>query len=1450
MEEVKEKMKNTEYTFKKSISREAKDMLLRILKHDPSERITLEQIFQHEFVLKHLDEFETNKDSFKYIPPEPEWDNDIDIEPQALEKDTQRRFEEDLINDPIKQQEYIRKMLAESKINTVDVEKVFFLRDEKGVLKMRLQMKDRPLPKRGNSERKNTRSNPLSIADKLHKINDQIIPKNSNNGQPKFSNNQPSALDSPTASNHNSAGGKDSPFKAQPLTTSPLKAPNPAPPLMPNTPNLPQQNIPPQEVPQASLRPPVHKMTPAVLSPAKQQTDALPPAEITPERSAKHPLDYYALEYKLTPAAPKPQGELEYALPPLLAPAGLQGPPVLQQPFPPRQGGLIDSPAAPPQFNPYARQESPQHVAKPPSLPVKPPEKDYQQQQPQQRTAEVQTIRLISAKSKDYLMTGIPQTLHSQPTLGSPSEEQLFRHPAGVQEEKSLTAARPEYFPRPHPAEPNQGGPTGQMLTSNGPQLLPSHPQPPPFTNQGFAVPTGPASGPSAFQQMTHRPFQGNYYSPPTNPQIAPFPSPPYEQSSFGSQQQQHGEPRGRPAMEVKGVGMQQAPPAPSPSPRSLYKNPSGQMSQPTLNVQQQHQMPMQSPQQASRQMAETFTFNRGSVESMENKPKGLPSFATVRDDSSLERNKPQRQVLKFIPDGYLRSPDGVYRAKNGQADTRENSIPRLPEDKRPEPSGYKPLFKQQPKKDVDDLRTSSRVGQVQPTLDAALPAMDRAHTGEFKPASTKPPSSTDRTYTGHQGLFRQRDPPPPTDPKKNLYVATYRRNPDSTMDMNTSLEKVLAQYPAIKNLTQGFAQDIASRPAPSSYTPQAPEPLLEHLRGTLKLKPESTSAISARKVGADSPTEGKEVIRDGSKINRTINDNDLYSMSKENPSSRPLTYEDQNKPPSHTVIRGTSGFQQGGFGTSTASSLSNKNLPIYPVNKPTEQKASPPEIMYPAKVMPPSTALMYPSNIKPQEVRDYKPPNNLAPAANFALGALLSKPNLPTYPLRRSSEGHDGLDKSNTVDYRDTRSRTDANSGNIVISSTQHPQYRMRREESSPPKHNRQPADDYSQDDSIYRPNYLKVHEQEDDKRYVHAITASVSDRSKSQSFGKRDLVNSFRPANPTPYPDGKLSSNERSASIAVPSTLAPAYNTSTQAHQEVSAQPMRLSNTGYSLATNQSPAATMVLGSAFKPTYVTASGEPPMRIVEVASTLPKLSNVDGQLLILNSSNTSSQADKPMNSDGNPIAITTSKSIASYTDLKSHPMMTSSPQFSTPLHPPKSEAPNTYAGSATFINKPSNTFKSEPIHNLPETGTSMGQTGQQNPASQGVHTYTGSSGTRTVGFPAPATSYGFTTSNTGGSNPPPGWVQGNPVQPPPTNQKPISSISDAKPSPLMGGLTKYATHTRQAPAPTIITSIASKTSVPEQQSSAPQMLSPITIKSNKEASGSYSQLESQAKPN
>jgi hypothetical protein len=337
IEEVQEKMKITEYVFKKTLSKEAKDLLLKILKHDPKQRITLEQIFQHPFVLKHLDEFENNKDAYKYIPPEPEWDEDLDLLPPPASSNpaSQRAFEDEITSDPIKQQDYIRKMLTESNINIADVEKVFFIRDEKGVLKMRLQMKDRPLPKRGNSERKNTISNPLNIAEKLHKISntdimthspEKVAPASASK-EPKPESVAPSQVQEQKKeiTSITKETPKDSlnpPATRTNILSSPQPASNLIPPSSTNTLN--SSPMPTPEKLQAKESKPIaplpeEKLTqktttltsvpnpPATISKPAPETNinTSTKVDVTPEKPPKPaPMDYYALEYKLGTGGP------------------------------------------------------------------------------------------------------------------------------------------------------------------------------------------------------------------------------------------------------------------------------------------------------------------------------------------------------------------------------------------------------------------------------------------------------------------------------------------------------------------------------------------------------------------------------------------------------------------------------------------------------------------------------------------------------------------------------------------------------------------------------------------------------------------------------------------------------------------------------------------------------------------------------------------------------------------------------------------------------------------------------------------------------------------------------------------------------------------------------------------------------------------------------------------
>ena len=798
MDEVKEKMKNTEYTFKKSLSKEAKDLLLKILKHEPKERITLEQIFQHPFVLKHLDEFENNKEIFKYIPPEPEWDNDIDLKPQALEKDAQRKFEEELVSDPIKQQEYIRKMLAESNINSAEVEKVFFLRDEKGVLKMRLQMKDRPQPKRGNSERKNTRSNPLNIAEKFHKINEEIVPK---------SPGKRDAIDFPSLQKTDSLQAqqlaKINGIKPHSNESSPSKMPNS---IITGTPINNTLN-PVSQVKKTDPAPPVPLLTPPSPMLEKQSATKTPskdkvPSDITPEKPTKLTLDYYALEYKLPqpPNQQKPSSELEYTLAPASKPSSF--PSGLQSPAPIRYLGPDNSASPATQFNPYARQDSPIQ----PVPPAKPNEREpMPSQQAPRQPEQPSAIRLISVKSKENYggIQSHSPLVHPLPNF---SEDNMNKQQGGSLND-SGSASTPQSNPNGFPPSfnlPQGSPPTFQPFGNSANTHMPNMPPP------GFGM--NNQQTPMWFQPYNPQPTmppwtQGVPYPqngpPPSFNQMTPFgPPPPYAQP-FPLNQTDNRD------MKSSNADHQ----------RPLSKNLSGQMSQPTLTF-----PPMPSPQQqpmpAHKQ--QEGVFSGVGMNNAQGFPKGLPSFTPLKENTSAERdanlplklglNDPtQRQLLKFIPEGYERSADGVYRPMNtSSSHTRENSVSRIAEEKKHESTGYKPLFKHPSKKDIEDLRASSRYGQV------ALPSEENLsiNLGFDKTNQTLTPNTDktklsetlrqqgDKIYIGRQEMFKSRDQPQNTELKKNLYQAN-KPATDNRTDLNTSLEKVLAHYAANKTLAQ-----------------------------------------------------------------------------------------------------------------------------------------------------------------------------------------------------------------------------------------------------------------------------------------------------------------------------------------------------------------------------------------------------------------------------------------------------------------------------------------------------------------------------------------------------------------------------------------------------------------------------------------------------------------------
>jgi serine/threonine protein kinase len=184
-------LKNDDLQFKKNISPEAKDLLKKILKTDPTKRITLEKIFQHPFIKKHIDEYENNEEVFKYIPSEPEYEfdpegYDIDMKdslsPSRIGDSGQtlkQIQEEEFLNDPEAQQKFVQKKLKESKINPADVKRVFFKRDEEGNLKMKIEMNG--TPKIRYTDRSSRKPDEINAA-KIEKVVTETL----NQGKPRI----------------------------------------------------------------------------------------------------------------------------------------------------------------------------------------------------------------------------------------------------------------------------------------------------------------------------------------------------------------------------------------------------------------------------------------------------------------------------------------------------------------------------------------------------------------------------------------------------------------------------------------------------------------------------------------------------------------------------------------------------------------------------------------------------------------------------------------------------------------------------------------------------------------------------------------------------------------------------------------------------------------------------------------------------------------------------------------------------------------------------------------------------------------------------------------------------------------------------------------------------------------------------------------------------------------
>jgi hypothetical protein len=186
-------LKNDDLQFKKNISPEAKDLLKKILKTDPTKRITLEKIFQHPFIKKHIDEYENDKEVFKYIPQEPEYEFDpegynIDMKdslsPSRIGdsgKTLKQIQEEEFLKDSEAQQKFVQKKLQESKINPADVKRVYFKRDEEGNLRMKIEMNTAP-------KIRHTDRTPKKMDEAAAPKIEKVITESINEGKPRIQN--------------------------------------------------------------------------------------------------------------------------------------------------------------------------------------------------------------------------------------------------------------------------------------------------------------------------------------------------------------------------------------------------------------------------------------------------------------------------------------------------------------------------------------------------------------------------------------------------------------------------------------------------------------------------------------------------------------------------------------------------------------------------------------------------------------------------------------------------------------------------------------------------------------------------------------------------------------------------------------------------------------------------------------------------------------------------------------------------------------------------------------------------------------------------------------------------------------------------------------------------------------------------------------------------------------
>lgn len=155
IEEIENQISKKKLMFGQHISIEAKDILIKLLKPDPKERITLEAIFYHPYVQKHIHDYEDGKPAYTFfsIPKKPEQD-DIDAE---------SRIEETLKNKKSIQneQQMVQEMMIQENILQEDIEKVLMVDDGKGGLKMKFILTQAAMEKRLAAKSKSNSPSPF-----------------------------------------------------------------------------------------------------------------------------------------------------------------------------------------------------------------------------------------------------------------------------------------------------------------------------------------------------------------------------------------------------------------------------------------------------------------------------------------------------------------------------------------------------------------------------------------------------------------------------------------------------------------------------------------------------------------------------------------------------------------------------------------------------------------------------------------------------------------------------------------------------------------------------------------------------------------------------------------------------------------------------------------------------------------------------------------------------------------------------------------------------------------------------------------------------------------------------------------------------------------------------------------------------------------------------------------